>query len=140
MTATTADIDLTPPRDTLSALEARYLHENFQRIREIIDALILGGGGYTDEQAQDALGNFSVDTNTIDVVYNDAAPSFTWNARLQMSVVSDVNGIKLSGDVAAPGNSMVYGTDAGGTKGWYAAASGGSGLTSPQVLARGLGA
>lgn len=41
---TSAEIDLTPPRDTLSALEQRYLVENFERIRVIIAALDAGQG------------------------------------------------------------------------------------------------
>ncbi len=34
-----------------------------------------GGGGYTDEQAQDAVGTILVDTATINFTYNDATPS-----------------------------------------------------------------
>lgn len=36
----------------------------------------------------------------------------------QMSVTSDANGLKLVGDVAAPGNSKTYGTTAAGVLGW----------------------
>lgn len=38
-----------------------------------------GGGGstYTDEQAQDAVGNIIADSATIDFLYNDAAPSIS---------------------------------------------------------------
>ena len=39
---TANDIDLTPPRDTLSAHEQRWLYENFARIQEI---LLAGGAG-----------------------------------------------------------------------------------------------
>lgn len=35
------------------------------------------GGGYTDEQAQDAVGTILVDSTTIDLTYNDATPSIT---------------------------------------------------------------
>ena len=35
------------------------------------------GGGYTDEQAQDAVGGILTDGSTIDLTYNDAGPSIT---------------------------------------------------------------
>lgn len=47
--------------------------------------------------------------------------------------------LQLDGDASTPGANMVYGTDSGGTKGWKADPTGGSGLTQSQVLARGLG-
>lgn len=95
-----------------------------------------GGGGYTNEQAQDAVGNFLVDTATIDFTYNDAAPSISAVAITQMSITSDALGLKLSGDSAAPGNTQLYGTDGAGVKGWYAQPSGsGSGSdTHPFLL------
>lgn len=46
----------------------------------------------------------------------------------QMSVTVDGSGLKLSGDSASPGNSLYYGTDGGGTKGFFALPAGG-GLT-----------
>jgi hypothetical protein len=39
-----------------------------------------GGGGYTDEQAQDAVGTILVDSSSIDLTYNDATPSITASA------------------------------------------------------------
>lgn len=42
---------------------------------------------------------------------------------------SSGNPLKLSGDSASPGNSMLYGTNGSGTKGWYAQPSGSSGVT-----------
>lgn len=36
-----------------------------------------GGGGYTDEEAQDAVGNILADSSTIDFTYSDATPSIT---------------------------------------------------------------
>jgi hypothetical protein len=38
----------------------------------------------------------------------------------QMSVTVDGSGLKLSGDAGSPGNSKYYGTDSGGTKGFFA--------------------
>jgi microcystin-dependent protein len=46
-----------------------------------------------------------------------------WQAP-QMSIVGDSAGIKLSGDSSSPGNSMLYGTNGSGTKGWYAQPTG----------------
>lgn len=43
----------------------------------------------------------------------------------QMSVTSDVSGLKFSGDLASPGNNKVYGTDGSGVKGWKADPTGG---------------
>lgn len=37
--------------------------------------------------------------------------------------------LQLDGDAATPGNSMLYGTNGSGTKGWYAQAGGGGSLT-----------
>jgi hypothetical protein len=62
------------------------------------------------------------DTDTIDHTLSGQALSSA--ARLQMSLTSDVNGIKLVGDSASPGNNKVYGTNGSGSKGWYDAGSG----------------
>lgn len=43
----------------------------------------------------------------------------------QMSVTADASGIKLVNDSAGPGNSKYYGTDSGGTKGYFSLPSGG---------------
>jgi hypothetical protein len=42
-----------------------------------IKANAVGGGGYTDEQAQDAVGAMLLDTATIDLTYTDATPSLS---------------------------------------------------------------
>lgn len=84
------------------------------------NVLIGPGAGYTNEEAQDAVGTIMTDSATIDFTYNDGTPSITGSVITQMSVTSDASGVKLSGDSATPGNSKFYGTDAGGTKGWYA--------------------
>lgn len=72
-----------------------------------------------DEAAQDAVGTILTDSNTIDFTYNDGAPSITADARTQMSITSDASGLKLSGDASTPGNSKYYGTNSGGTKGFF---------------------
>lgn len=38
---------------------------------------------------------------------------------MQMSITSDVNGVKLVSDSAAPGNQQYYGTNTSGTKGFH---------------------
>lgn len=70
------------------------------------------------ENIQDAIGPIMTDTDTVNFTYNDATPSIIADVRLQMSIVSDASGLKLSGDAASPGNNKVYGTDASGVKGW----------------------
>ncbi|MDF2747923.1 MAG: hypothetical protein K0S98_2210 [Propionibacteriaceae bacterium] len=42
-----------------------------------VTAAVTAGGGYTDEQAQDAVGTILTDTATIDFTYADATPSIT---------------------------------------------------------------
>lgn len=79
---------------------------------------------YTDEMAQDAVGNILVDGNTINFTYNDGTPSVTAEAITQMSITSDSSGLMLSGDEATPGNNEYYGTNGSGTKGWYALPAG----------------
>ena len=71
------------------------------------------------EAAQDAVGAM-VDANSL--VYTDGTPKL--EVKLQMSLTSDASGVKLSGDSATPGNSKYYGTDSGGTKGWFTLPSG----------------
>jgi hypothetical protein len=74
---------------------------------------------FTDERAQDAVGGILLDSTTIDLTYNDSTPSITASVIAQMSITSDASGIKLSGDSSTPGNSKYYGTDSGGTKGYF---------------------
>jgi len=45
--------------------------------KKYVDDSITAGGGYTDEQAQDAVGTILVDSARIDFTYNDATPSIT---------------------------------------------------------------
>jgi hypothetical protein len=42
------------------------------------------------------------------------------NASVQMSVVNDAAGMRLDGDVNTPAVNQMYGTNAAGTRGWYA--------------------
>lgn len=54
---------------------------------------------------------------------------------VQMSLVVDASGIKLSGDATAPGNNKVYGTNAGGVKGWKADVAGAGVYTIGRAMA-----
>ena len=89
-------------------------------------------GGYTDEQAQDAVGTILTDSNTINQTYTDGTPSITADVITQMSLTSDASGIRLSGDEATPGNDQYYGTDGTGVKGYFALPVGG-GYTDEQA-------
>lgn len=74
---------------------------------------------FTDERAQDAVGTILTDSNTIDFTYNDGTPSIVADVKTQMSITSDVSGLKLVGDSSSPGNTKYYGTDGSGTKGFF---------------------
>lgn len=51
---------------------------NFQVAnKKYVDDAILAGGGYTNEEAQDAVGSILTDTATADFTYDDATPSIT---------------------------------------------------------------
>ncbi len=98
---------------------------------------------YTDEQAQDAVGNATINTNTVHPFYDDPNNQLSWNVQLQMSLTSDGSGIKLVGDSASPGNSQYYGTDGSGAKGYHALpaavtqVSTGNGLTGGPITTTG---
>lgn len=78
---------------------------------------------YTDENAQDAVGNILVSTDTVNFIYDDATPEISADVITQMSITSDANGLMLVGDANAPGNNYYYGTDGSGTKGYYSLSS-----------------
>ena len=77
---------------------------------------------FTDERAQDAVGGVLIDTDTIDFYY--LLNTVFAEVRYQMSIISDINGLKLVNDSAAPGNTKYYGTDGGGTKGFHSIPAG----------------
>jgi hypothetical protein len=91
------------------------------------------------EAAQDAAGAALTDTNTVDFTYNDAGNTITADARTQMSITSDASGLKLSGDATTPGASRYYGTDSGGTKGYFSIPASGESNTASNVGAGGVG-
>jgi len=76
-----------------------------------------GGGTYTDEMAQDAVGNALADTNSIAAAYTDSAPSFSFSLRRKTTGLStdkialseDIDGIFLQGGTSA--NQAALGND-----------------------------
>lgn len=79
-----------------------------------------------NEAAQDAVGTILVDTSTVNLTYTDGTPSITADVITQLSITSDASGVKLVNDAATPGNSYYYGTNASGTKGYFAITASGS--------------
>jgi hypothetical protein len=74
---------------------------------------------FTDERAQDAVGTIVANTDTVNLSYSDGTPNITAAVRTQLSLTSDTSGVKLVGDASTPGNTKYYGTNSGGTKGYY---------------------
>lgn len=79
-----------------------------------------GGGSYSDEQAQDAIGGILVDSDTITISYNDSTPAISAAVRTQYSLTATSEGLYLQGDVGSPGNDQYWGTNDTGDRGWYA--------------------
>jgi hypothetical protein len=57
--------------------------------------------------------------DSLDVTSDAETATFLFVVIHQMSIVSDLDGLKLAGDQAAPGASYVYSTDSTGAKGWH---------------------
>lgn len=76
------------------------------------------------EAAQDAVGAAIIAAAGGTITYDDIANTIATtlgNLTFPMTVIKDGTGqVLLVNDVAAPGNSFYYGTDAAGVKGWYA--------------------
>lgn len=121
-------------RPELGAGQRRMMEEIIRELKRLRAAV---ASGYTDEQAQDAIGGMLTDSDTINLIYNDPANTISGEVISQGSLTSDASGLKLDGDEASPGNNQVYGTDATGVKGWYPAASGGGGNSVTATLAFG---
>ena len=56
-----------------------------------LDGWITPGSGYTDEQAQDAVGGMVADTNSIDLTYTDATPELKADLKIQDSPSVDLS-------------------------------------------------
>lgn len=96
-------------------------NENTDQITEGITNLF-----FTDERAQDAVGNILVGSDTIDFTYDDIEDEITADVRTQFSLTSDTDGILLVGDLDIPGNEKYYGTDGSGARGFFDLPTGGS--------------
>ena len=95
------------------------------------EIVVGGGGGGTTVLVSDTA-PVGVPDNTLwwesdggnlYILYNDGTstqwvPTTLFDVLTQMSIAEDAGGLKLSGDVAAPGASKTYGTDAAGVRGW----------------------
>ena len=128
------DLRYQPLDADLTAIAALTTTAFGRALLELADAAALAAA-HTHAQLHDAA--TVSDSTTIDLTLT--GQQISGAVISQMSITADASGIKLSGDAAAPGNDKLYGTDGSGVKGWYSQPSG-SGLTHPQVLARGLGA
>lgn len=116
---TNGTLTLTIPNQTNPSidLDGRYFITSVNDTDDITEGV--SNLFFTNELAQDAVGNILGTTDTIDLTYNDGTPSITADALYQMSITSDVNGLKFVGDLSSPGNTKYYGTDGSGTKGWF---------------------
>lgn len=85
-----------------------------------------GGGDYSDERAQDAVGAMLSDSATVDLNYDDAIGAVSATVKVQQSITADASGLKLAGDAASPGANKVYGTDGAGARGWQTQTGDGS--------------
>jgi len=88
--------------DVLDAIIAiqTTLGINPQDVYTDVDARLdaIAGAGYTDEQAQDAIGTILTDSASVDFTYNDATPSIT-AVVLPNTTVQKVEVVKNSGAV-----------------------------------------
>lgn len=80
---------------------------------------LAGAGSVTDVSV--------VETSTVSgtVANSHTTPALSLTAKHQKSIVADSDGLELDGDVIAPGNNKVYGTNSSGTKGWKSDPAGG---------------
>lgn len=87
--------------------------------RDIIgaDSTSASGIAYYSPSDVVAQGLAVTDTDTVDLTV--AVSTLSADVITQMSVTSDVNGVKLVNDEAAPGNTEYYGTDGAGVKGYF---------------------
>lgn len=114
--------------------------------KKYVDDSITGGGGYTDEQAQDAVGGILTDSDELDFTYNDDTPSITAtiktgsidetkldtsvNASLDLADSAiqpgDLAAVATSGDYGDLSNTPTLGTAAAADTGDFATAAQGS--------------
>lgn len=89
--------------------------DSFVRVRELVNS---GIARFTGDQIQPPTSGQSVPSSRAVNTTNSITGGGVLSADLTL---------KLVGDTASPGNSMYYGTNSSGTRGWYAVPSGGGG-------------
>jgi hypothetical protein len=97
--------------------------------RQFVLNAITAGGGYTDEQAQDAVGTILGNTTTIALTYNDAAPGITANVN-----DSSIGTTKLGGDITPAGKALLDDADAAAQRTTLAAQASDATLTALAAL------
>jgi len=103
---------------------------------DILSATGGGGGSYTDEQAQDAVGSIFTDSATLDFTYDDATPSLTGSvkdasiteAKLLLADVTTLN-VSTTQHGLVPKATGVATHYLDGTGAWSTPAGGGAGGT-----------
>lgn len=95
-----------------------------------------GSSGYTDEQAQDAVGNILTDSSTIDFTYTDATPEITAIVKDDSITYAKMQNVSAASKLLGRGDSgsgdpqeISLGTNLSITGTTLNAASGGSGFT-----------
>ena|SRR5690554_6160807 len=74
---------------------------------------------HTDARAVAAVAATLIDSNSIELSYDPQDNEIRSDLRVQQSITVDANGVKLVGDVEAPGEVKYYGTDSDGVKGFH---------------------
>jgi len=88
--------DLANKSTSTSLGASNTLYPTQNAVKTYVDAAVVAGGSYNDEQAQDAIGSILVDSSEIDLTYNDATPSITASI-----VASSIDEAKLDASVNA---------------------------------------
>ena len=89
--------------------------DSFVRVRELLNSGVIR---FTNDQVQAPLGGSYVPSTRNIYTADSLAGGGSLGADLSLTLVNDVT---------SPGNSMLYGTNASGIRGWYAQPSGGGG-------------
>lgn len=81
--------------------------------KKYVDDTVAGAGGYTDENAQDAVGAMIADTATIDLTYTDATPQLKADVKTGSILTSHlgISGTSFPGSPAT--NDLFFRTDRG---------------------------
>lgn len=91
-----------------------------------------GGSGYSDEQAQDAVGAMVADGTSVGLTYTDATPSLVANIKIASEAQGDIiyhNGTQWTRLAAGTSGQVLQTQGTGANPTWADAASGGGGLT-----------